>query len=98
MNKRWNSIPSFCNGHNLKMESDNKDKVGSSSSTSSLLEEADELARNRNWTRDFVLYIMFCKAMAAGDKVRGEAIMELLKPEVMKSLADEFPGSDTKET
>jgi hypothetical protein len=82
------------------MGSDNNDKVGSSSrsSTSSLLEEADELARNRNWTREFALYIMFCKAMAAGDKVRGEAIMELLKPEVMKSLADEFPGSDTKET
>ena len=36
----------------------------------SLLEEADKLARNRKWTRDFALYIMFCKAMAVGDKVR----------------------------
>lgn len=97
MNKRWNSIPSFCNGLNLKMESDNSDKVGNSSALS-LLEEADELARNRNWTRDFALYIMFCKAMAAGDKVRAEAIMDLLEPEVMNSLADEFPGTDTKET
>jgi hypothetical protein len=79
------------------MESDNNDKVGSSSA-SSLLEEADELAINRKWTRDFALYIMFCKSMAAGDKVRAEAIMELLEPEVMNSLADEFPGSDTKET
>jgi hypothetical protein len=69
------------------MESDNNDKV-SSRSALSLLEEADELARNRNWTRDFALYIMFCKAMAAGDKIRAEAIMELLEPEVMKSIAD----------
>jgi hypothetical protein len=79
------------------MESDNNDKVGSSSALS-LLEEADELARSRNWTRDFALYIMFCKAMAAGDKVRAEAIMKMLEPEVMNSLADEFPGADTKET
>ena len=69
------------------MEPDNNDKVDNSSALS-LLEEADELARGRKWTSDFALYIMFCKAMAAGDKVRAEAIMELLEPEVMKSLAD----------
>jgi hypothetical protein len=70
------------------MESDdNNDKVGNLSAVS-FLEEADELARNRNWTRDFALYIMFCKAMGAGDKVRAEAIMDMLESEVMKSLAD----------
>jgi hypothetical protein len=51
-----------------------------------LLQEADELARSWKWTRDFALYIMFCKAMAAGDKVRGEAIMELLESEVLTPL------------
>jgi hypothetical protein len=71
------------------MESDNNDKVDSSSALS-LLEEAEELVRNRKWTRDFALYIMFCKAMAVGDKIRAEAIMELLEPEVMNSLADSF--------
>jgi len=69
--------------------------IGGYNSTS-LSEEANELARTRNCTRDFALYIMFSQAMAAGDKVRAEAIMELLEPEVMNFLADEFPGSDTK--
>jgi hypothetical protein len=78
------------------MESDNNDKVGSNSA-SSLLEEADELARNRKWTRDFALYIMFCKSMAAGDKVRAESIMELLEPEVLNSLMDPFFKEAEKE-
>ena len=38
-----------------------------------LLEEADELARIRNWTRPFAFYIMFCQAMFVGDKIRAEA-------------------------
>jgi hypothetical protein len=78
------------------MESDNNDKVGNLSAVS-LLKEADELARNRKWTRDLALYIMFCKAMGAGDKVRAEAIMELLEPEVMKSLVDKFKEEAEKE-
>jgi hypothetical protein len=82
------------------MESDNNnnDKVGGNLSTLSLLEEAEELARTRNCTRDFALYTMYCKSIAADDKVRAEFIMELLEPEVMNSLANEFPDSDTKET
>jgi hypothetical protein len=63
-----------------------------------LLKEADELARNRKWTRDFALYIMFCKAMAAGDKTKAEACMKLLEPEVIKSLQDPvFKGSEQEE-
>ena len=63
-----------------------------------LLKEADELARNHKWTRDFALYIMFCKAMAAGDKTKAEACMKLLEPEVMKSLLDPvFKGSEEEE-
>jgi hypothetical protein len=80
------------------MESDNNnDKVGGNLSALSLLEEAKELARSRNWTRDLALYIMFCKAMGAGDKVRAEAIIELLEPEVMKSLVDKFKEEAEKE-
>ena len=82
----------------MEPDNNNNDKVGDNLNTLSLLEDAKELARNRNWTRDFALYIMFCKAMAAGDKVRAEAIMNLLEPEVLNSLANEFPDSDTKET
>lgn len=48
-----------------------------------LLEEADELAKRWNWTRRFALYIMFCKAMAAGDKIRTEACMNVLEQEVV---------------
>jgi hypothetical protein len=63
-----------------------------------LLKEADELARNHKWTRDFALYIMFCKAMVAGDKTKAEACMKLLEPEVMKSLLDPvFKGSEGEE-
>jgi hypothetical protein len=65
--------------------------------STSLLDEADELARNRKWTRDFALYFMFCRAMDAGDKVRGEAVMELLEPEVMNSLMDAFFKEAEKE-
>jgi hypothetical protein len=56
----------------------------------SLLEEASELARSWKWTRHFALYIMFCEAMAVGDKIRAEACMKLLETEVMNSLVDEF--------
>ena len=72
----------------------NKNKLGHESDRL-LLEEADELARNRKWTRDFAIYIMFCRAMAAGDKTKAEACMKLLEPEVMKSLLDlVFKGSE----
>jgi hypothetical protein len=48
-------------------------------SSSALSEEADELARIRNWTRQFALYVMFCQAMSVGDKIRAEACMNLLE-------------------
>ena len=57
-----------------------------------LLQEADELARSRKWTRSFALYIMFCKAMAAGDKIRAESSLKLLESEVMNELADPVFG------
>jgi hypothetical protein len=68
----------------------NKNNGGSSSAL--LLEEADQLAKSRNWTRPFALYIMFCKAMAVGDKMRAEGCMNVLEQEVMKSLADPLFG------
>jgi hypothetical protein len=74
-----------------------KNKLGHKSDRL-LLKEADELARNRKWTRDFALYIMFSKAMAAGDKTKAEACMKLLEPEVMNSLQDPvFKGSEEEE-
>jgi hypothetical protein len=65
--------------------------VGDSSS-SALLEEADELARIRNWTRPFALYIMFCQAMSVGDKIRAEACMNLSEREGINSLVDPVFG------
>ena len=62
-----------------------------------LLEEADELARIRNWTRHFALYIMFCQAMSVGDKIRAEACMDLFKREGINSLEDPVFGSPQKE-
>jgi hypothetical protein len=67
-------------------------------STTTLLLEADEIARSRKWTRSFALYVLYYKEITAGDMVRAEAYMNLLESEVMNSLADEFPGFDTKET
>jgi hypothetical protein len=76
----------------------NKDnKVGDSNSSSSLSEEADELARGRKWTRHFALYVMFCQAMSVGDKIRAEACMNLLEREGINSLVDPVFGKPQKE-
>jgi|SRR5215212_4116396 hypothetical protein len=79
----------------------NKDnKVDDSNSKDlPLLEEADELARIRNWTRPFALYIMFCQAMFVGDKIRAEACMNLSQKEGRNSLVDpECLGDPKKKT
>jgi hypothetical protein len=65
------------------MKSDNN-KVGCGSAL--VLEEANELAKSRKWTRSFALYVMFCRAMALGDKIRAEACMAVLEQEVRNSL------------
>jgi hypothetical protein len=68
------------------------------SNSSALLEEADELARIRNWTRPFALYIMFCQAMSVGDKIRAEACMDLSEKEGgINSLVDPVFGRPQKE-
>jgi len=68
------------------------------SSSSDLLEEADELARIRNWTRPFALYIMFCQAMSVGDKIRAEVCMNLSEKEGgINSLVDPVFGRPQKE-
>jgi hypothetical protein len=85
------------NSENNTNTTNKKNKLGHKSDRL-LLKEADELARNRKWTRDFALYIMFSKAMAAGDKTKAEACMKLLEPEVMNSLQDPvFKGSEEED-
>ena len=74
------------------MISDNNNKVGANTNALLLLEEANQIARSRNWTRDFALCVMFCKAMCVGDKARAEACMNVLEQEVMNSLADPLFG------
>ena len=68
------------------MNSDN-DEVGYVSNTS-LLEEADELARSRNCTRDFALYVMYSQAIDKGDKMKAKACIDVLETEIMNLLAD----------
>jgi hypothetical protein len=80
------------------MNSDNNNKKVDYKSEILLLEEAEEIARDTKCTRDYALYIMFSQAMTSGDKRKAEACMNLLEREVMNSFADEFPGSNTKET
>jgi hypothetical protein len=72
----------------------NKDnKVGDSNSKGlPLLEEADELARIRNWTRHFALYIMFCQSMSLGDKIKAEDCMNLSERDGINSLIDPVFG------
>ena len=55
---------------------------------STLLREANELAESKNWTRDFALYNMFCRAMAEGDEVRAESCMKLLQQEFRNSFSN----------
>jgi len=43
-----------------------------SNSTATLLKEADKLAKSKNWTRGLALYVIYCRAMADGDKIRRE--------------------------
>jgi hypothetical protein len=66
-------------------------------SSSSLLEEADQLAGIRSWTRSFALYIMFCQAMSVGDKIRAEACMNLSQKEGENSVVDPVFGRSQKE-
>lgn len=87
---------SLCKGHDQEMKSDTHNNVDHKSSTS-LLDEADELSRNRKWTRSFALYIMFCQAMSVGDKLRAEACMNLLEKEGENSLVDPVFGKPQKE-
>jgi hypothetical protein len=46
----------------LLEEDDNKEIMTTSSTLSLLLEQADELARMRSWSRAFSLGIMYCAA------------------------------------
>ncbi len=73
---------------NNPTDSSNNNARSKSKSTSdnSLLKEAAELAKSRNWTRDFALYIMYCRALADGDKIRAERCMELLEREFKNSV------------
>jgi hypothetical protein len=76
---------------NLNNNTKNKDHK-LNDSNSALSEEADELARIRNWTKPFALYIMFCQAMSVGDKIRAEACMNLSEKEGINSLVDPVFG------
>jgi hypothetical protein len=74
------------------MQPDNN-KVGDSSSALLLLEKAEEVARSRNYSRDFALYVMYRQAINAGDTGEAAACMDLLEREVMNALADPLFGS-----
>jgi hypothetical protein len=80
----------------MNSENNNKDHKGHDNS-SALSEEADQLARIRNWTRHFALYIMFCQSMSVGDKIRAEACMDLFERERINSLVDPVFGRPQKE-
>jgi hypothetical protein len=67
---------------------DDRNTRNSRNSSSSLKREADELANSRKWTKDFALYVMFCRAMAKGDKIRAESCMKLLEQEFKDSFSN----------
>lgn len=66
--------------------SNNNLSCSSSSSTTTLLKEAEELAKNRNWTTDYALFIMYCRAIADRDSIRAERCIELLEREFKNSI------------
>jgi hypothetical protein len=69
------------------------DSSSNASGSSTLLQEANELAKSKDWTRDFALYIMFCRAMAEGDKIKAESCMKLLEQDFRNSVRD-YDGED----
>lgn len=77
----------------MSSTADNYDDDSNTSST--LLKEADELAKSRNWTRDFALYVMYSQAMVAGDKIGAESCMNLLKQEFRNSLGTDYEDAST---
>ena len=77
------------------MNADNNNKKVDYKSDILLLEEAEEIARDRKCTRDYALYIMFSQAMTSGDKTKAEACMNVLEREVINSFVDPmFKGSE----
>jgi len=67
---------------------DERNTRNSGNSSRSLKREAEELAKRRKWTKDFALYVMFCKAMAKGDKLRADSCMKLLEQEFKDSFSN----------
>jgi hypothetical protein len=70
----------------MNLDSNKDNKVGDS--TYALIEEADELARRRNCTGDFALYVMYRQALTVGDNARAAACMDLLERKVMNAFTD----------
>ena len=69
-------------------DDDDDDGCGSSSCNSNdIFQDAEELAKSSNWTIDFALYVMYCRAKAAGDELRAEVCMMLLEQLFMNALA-----------
>jgi hypothetical protein len=60
---------------------------GSDNNSNDILQDADELAKRSNWSIDFALYVIYCRAKAAGDDLRAEGCMKLLKQKFMNALA-----------
>jgi len=75
-------------GTSNNIRDDDRNTRNSGNSSRSLKREAKELAKSRKWTKDFALYVMFCKAMAKGDKIRAESCMKLLEQEFKNSFSN----------
>jgi hypothetical protein len=72
--------------NNRANNSSNKNRSCSSGTITTLLKEAEELAKNRNWTTDYALFIMYCRAIADRDSIRAERCIELLEREFENSI------------
>ncbi|HEY1248927.1 MAG TPA: hypothetical protein VGE97_08070 [Nitrososphaera sp.] len=67
-------------------DADDKD-YGSDNNSNDILQDAYELAKRSNWSIDFALYVIYCRAKAAGDDLRAERCMRLLEQKFMNALA-----------
>lgn len=67
-------------------DADDED-YGSDNNSNDLLQDADELSKRSNWSIDFALYVIYCRAKAAGDDLRAEGCMKLLEQKFMNALA-----------
>jgi len=63
---------------------------GSDNNSNDILQDADELAKRSNWSIDFALYVIYCRAKAAGERLDGQRLYEVVRAKIHERLGSIF--------